>query len=100
MVKEYNDFYWESKPREGYVELLAYYTNINRGCIRCQIMCPSIEEIESFKKKFEEIAKFKIGGAWRPIDGAVWKWNGRCFAIDKSQIEMIRKDNLNKGAKK
>ncbi len=88
MTEERNDFYWESEPREGYVELTVHYIHIKRGYIRCHLACPSIEEIESFKKRFEEQAKFQIGGAWRPIDGAVWKWNGNCFAIDKSQMEM------------
>ncbi len=93
------DYYWESKPHEGYVELIAYFTRRKNHahpegkCVACHINCEHISEIEDTKKYFEENSKCETDMAWRPIEGAVWRWLGNGFSIDKSQMKFIGKES-------
>ena len=90
------DYYWEVKPREGRFELSVYYTRVNSNRTHRQhlmntISCFGFDEIEETKNEFIERNPCEAGGAWRPIDGAVWTWSNGKPVISKDQMKFLTK---------
>ena len=99
IIEKKSDYYWEVNPKSGYFDLVAYFTISssnpyrNGKYIRKAIMCGKYEDIEGVKQQLIDNTKCMSGGAWRPIEGGVWKWGGSCFCLETDKIEMLDKAN-------
>ena len=83
------DYYWEIKAHNSHFVITAYFTKPNGVHIAKHVFCETYDEIEEYKQTIMDNTKSIAGGAWRPIENAVWRWGGRSFVLDESQMELI-----------
>ncbi len=74
--------------------LFCYYTqenkNFNTRRHSCLMAYVLKDKIEQHKKYVEEDRRCAVrGGAWEPIEDAMWHFNGNNWVIDESQIRVV-----------